>query len=83
MPPYEHWGRFSYGDLDGFPPLISLKSLYLSLTLILSGLNVLNLTLCLPYIFLSLKRILYKLILSSLTSVCCFPFEDDLLGFLA
>ena len=24
--PYEHYGGFSYGDLDGFPPLLPLKS---------------------------------------------------------
>ena len=43
-PPYEYYGRFSYGDLGGFPPLLPLKSLYLSLKLILCGLILLNLT---------------------------------------
>ena len=65
--PYEHYGRFSFGDLDGFPPLLPLKSLYQSLKLILSGLIVLNLTLRLPYLLLGLKRIIYGLILPNLT----------------
>ena len=56
--PYEHHGCFSYGDLDCFPPLLPLKSLYLSLKLILSGLIMLNLTLRLPYLLVSLKQIL-------------------------
>ena len=33
--PNEHYYCFCYGDLDGFPPLLPLKSLYLSLKLIL------------------------------------------------
>ena len=38
---------------------LTLKSLHLSLKLILSGLILLNLTLRLPYLLLHLKRIIY------------------------
>ena len=55
--PYGHC--FSYGDLDGFPPLLPLKILYLSLKLILSGPILLSLTLRLPYLLLGLKQIIY------------------------
>ena len=58
-PPYEHCGLFPYGDLDGSPPLLPLKSLYLSLKLILFGPILLNLTLRLPDLLLSLKQIIY------------------------
>ena len=52
--PYEHDGCFCYGDLDCFPPLLPLKSPYLSLKLILYGLTLLNLILRLHYLLLSL-----------------------------
>ena len=57
--PYEHCGCFYYGDLDGSPPLLPLKSRHLSLKLILSGLILLNLTLRLWYRHLGWKWILY------------------------
>ena len=53
---YEHYGCFSSGDLDGFPPLLPLKSLYRSLKLIVCRLILLNVTLCLLYLHPPLGR---------------------------
>ena len=74
QPPHEHYGCFSYGDLDGFLPLLPLKSLYLSLKLILGGLILLDLTLRLPYLPLSLKRIMYQGVLGRGYHQHWFPF---------
>ena len=49
-PPYGHYGCFSYGDPDGFPPLLPLKSLHRSLKLILCGLILRILTLRLRWV---------------------------------
>ena len=57
--PYEHYGCFSYGDLDDFPPLLPLNSLHLSLQLILFGPNLVNLTLRLRYLYLGSQWTLY------------------------
>ena len=76
-PPDEHYGCFYYGDFDGFPPLLPLQSLYLSLKLILSGLILLNSTLRLPYLLLSGCYTTDYPKLDPVFSVFCFPFEDE------